>query len=212
MLSWLSKEFLVAIIGSLTIALIALSLGGLPHDSGSENSRSNENIANQKLVFQIECNPNCTLKHTNNIGDDNGFTGLYHKLIDDPVISLAGGTLIANFLLVLAVWNQIREARQSNEARLRAYVVAMVGTHFRQGATKGLRFEFRPVMLNTGQTPAYEVRTIARVKFMSPAEASTFNLTLADPVKAGTAISAVTLGPRQDRFVQTVSDFSNDRM
>lgn len=212
MLNWLSKEFLIATIGALTIAVVVLSLFGPPHYieppgySGSENSERNENVANPNSIFQIECNPNCTLKRANDVRSNPGLTGLLYKFVDDPVIGLTGGILLANFLLVLAVWGQIREARKSTEARLRAYVVVVVGTQFRQGGTRGLRFEFRPVMLNTGQTPAYEMRSVARIRFMTLVEASTFDFTLPDPSVGTSVTSAVTLGPRQDRFVQTIYD------
>ena len=186
---------------ALAVAVVALSWGGPPGPyQGGENPQSNQSAPNQEPIFQIQCDPNCAAKNTNKIGKSRSFVGIINKIVDDPVTS---GILIANFLLVFAVLRQIREARESNEARLRAYVVTMVGSQFRQGAAKGLRFEFRPGMLNTGQTPAYEVRTIARIRFMSLTEAAAFDFTVADP--AGT-ISAVTLGPRQDRFVQAILD------
>lgn len=207
MLDWISKEFLGALVVALAVAVVALSWDGPPgnyeppRNQGSENSQSYQSGSDQQPILQIQCDPNCAAKNSNKVGDSRLLMRVVNKIVDDP---LAGGILIANFLLVYAVLRQIKEARESNEARLRAYVVAMVGSQYRQGQSRGLRFEFRPVMLNTGQTPAYEVRTVARLAFLTLAEATAFDFTVADPT--GAAGSAVTLGPRQDRFVQAVFD------
>jgi len=157
MLDWLSKEFLLAAIISLTVALlVVLTLGGPPTPPGEpqQQTHSDHGSSNQQ--------PNNTASSD----------------------KLTVGILVANFLLVFAVLGQIREARLSSERQLRAYLTSVVGTGFRQGETRGLRFEFRPVILNTGQTPAYEVYSVTGLRFLSLQEAMTFDFRL--PEAAGT--------------------------
>jgi hypothetical protein len=210
MLDWLSKEFLLAVAVSLMIAVIVLSLFGPPHyiyapgsEATDQQSQTNPLTPDETATFEIRCDPNCSGRNGGDIRKGSAAARIIDKISNDP---LAAGVLIANFLLVLTVVSQIREARASSEATLRAYLVVKVGTQFRQGGVRGLRFEFRPGLLNTGQTPAYEMRTIARVAFLSPAEAAAFNFNLPDPTGDPTAASAVTLGPEQDRFVQAILD------
>jgi hypothetical protein len=199
MLDWLSKEFLLAVAVSLMIAVIVLSLFGPPHyiyapgsEATDQQSQTNPLTPDETATLEIRCDPNCSARNGGDIRKGSAASRIIDKISNDP---LAAGVLIANFLLVLTVVSQIREARASSEATLRAYLVVKVGTQFRQGGVRGLRFEFRPGLLNTGQTPAYEMRTIARVAFLSPAEAAAFNFNLPDPTGDPTAASAVTLGP-----------------
>jgi hypothetical protein len=206
MLNWLSKEFLLATIAALAIALIAVSWGGTPSQyihpplgQGSEDAQNNQETTNQTKVLQIECNPNCTAKNPDEIRKTGPFVRVINKIIDDPITS---GILIFNALLVLVVLSQVMEARKSSERQLRAYIVSTPGQQFRQGATKGLKFEFRPFILNTGQTPAYQVRSVSRIRFMSVQEAATFDFTVPDTGM----ISEVTLGSQQNRFVHTIYD------
>jgi hypothetical protein len=172
MLKWLSKEFLIAVIVSLTIALVVISWIRPPI----------QNRGQQREYTQADVGP---------------FVRAFNKAIDDPVTA---GILIANFLLVVAVLHQVRESRKSSEAQLRAYIVSGVGSQYRQGMQRGFKFEFRPVILNSGLTPAYAVRSVSRARFMSAAEAANFDFRVPDPGST----SEVTLGPRQDRFIHTV--------
>jgi hypothetical protein len=207
MSNWLSKEFLLAVIGALTITAVVLSVFGPPHYieppgfAAARNDLIHEpSVSDSNPTFQIECNPTCAIKYAREKSDRGKLGELLDRLLEDPVIGLAAGSLIANFLLVFAVLRQIGESRKSNEALLRAYVVNSVGLQFRQGGIRGLKFEFRPVILNTGQTPAYALRTVSRIRFMSLQEAAIFDFAVNDPG----ASSQVTLGPRQDRFVHTI--------
>ena len=124
---------------------------------------------------------------------------IVNKVIDDPVTS---GILIVNFLLVLVVLSQVAEARKSSERQLRAYLTSTVGGAYRQGASRGLKFEFRPVVVNTGQTPAYNVNSVSSIQLMTLEEALTFDFSL--PEAAGQSV--MTLGPHQERFTPTIFD------
>jgi hypothetical protein len=206
MLDWLSKEFLIAIIVSLAISLIALSWFGPPYPNqgpprqqAGEQSKANQNSASSESILQIECNPNCTATRFNKVQNYDTFARFVNYASDDPVVALTGGILVANFLLVLTVILQIRDGRKSSERQLRAYIMSVVGVGFRQGGTRGLRFEFRPILLNTGQTPAYDAHIINGIRLLSPQEAESYDFRLQNMPG-----SVATLGPRQDRFTQAI--------
>lgn len=112
-------------------------------------------------------------------------------------------TVIGTFALAAFVLVQVIDARKSNERQLRAYLMSVVGGGIRQGGKFNLKFEFRPIILNTGQTPAYDVHIMTGMKFLSFAEAATFDFRLKE---SSENISLLTLGPRQDKFTQTILD------
>jgi hypothetical protein len=204
MLNWLSREFLLAVIISLAIALTVVSVvrppiqnREPPRQQGGEYTQADQAASKDRQTLQIECNPNCTAKNAEEIRDGSAFVRAVTKAIDDPVTA---GILIANFLLVVAVLYQVNESRKSSEAQLRAYIINATGQQFRQGKERGFKFEFRPIILNTGQTPAYGVRSLSRARFMSVPEAMNFDFRVPDLGEA----SEITLGPRQERLVHTI--------
>lgn len=98
--------------------------------------------------------------------------------------------------LVRATLKLWRGAEDTAQRQLRAYLTSVYGGAGRQGMNKGYRFEFRPSVINTGQTPAYNVHTLTGIKFMTLKEAITFDFSLPYTPSPG----GITLGPRQDRF------------
>jgi hypothetical protein len=165
MLNWLSKEFLLAIIVSLVIAVLALSLWGKPYHDLPPTA-------------QIQCDPNCSLKNADKIRNQSPLSRLIDKITDDPVVGLTGGILAANFLLVVVVLTQVGDARETTKRELRAYLTVVVGGAVYQERAKNLKFEAKPVMLNTGRTPAHKVRYRAAAQILThplPAEFS-FNV------------------------------------
>jgi hypothetical protein len=52
----------------------------------------------------------------------------------------------------------VEEADRSSKKELRAYVSVVVGSAVYQEREKNLRFEGKPLMVNTGRTPAYKSR------------------------------------------------------
>jgi len=111
------------------------------------------------------------------------------------------GLWLATVRLWRATNNTLDHAEIASERQLRAYIVAIVGSQVRQGGTRGLRFEFRPIILNTGQTPAYEVNIATDIRFMSFNDARQFDFKKSlPPPRTG----VLTLGPRQDKFTQII--------
>lgn len=112
MLNWLSKEFLLAVIVALAIALVAISWGGTPdqyiQQQGSEQFKSDQSGTEQSLALQIECNPNCAAKNSNGIRKSSSGMRLINKLVDDPATL---GILIVNFFVCCCLDSGWRRSR-----------------------------------------------------------------------------------------------------
>jgi hypothetical protein len=206
MLNWLSKEFLLAIISALAIALIAVSWGGTPSQyihppagQGSENSQGNQATADQTKILQIECDPNCTAKNSDELRNPRSFVRVINKIVDDPITS---GILIANFLLVIGVILQVRESRRSSERQLRAYLSVVIGAAVYQDRTLDLKFEAKPLILNNGDTPAYHVRVSIKSNILTDEQALTFVFT--EPPDAPQ--SQASIGPKENRITSAILD------
>src|SRR3984957_321092 len=113
MLTWISREFLVAGIISLVVAVGALSLSGPPYhnyqpprEQEGEHSQANNNqptTPNDASALQIECDPNCSAKNADDHRDKSRLTRLIDKTIDDPVALLTFFLGVAMFFLVIVV-------------------------------------------------------------------------------------------------------------
>src|SRR5262249_20928665 len=70
-------------------------------------------------------------------------------------------TALATVLLAIStpvlVWSGVQQ-HKTTRAQLRAYLSVVIGTAVYQERDKNLRFEAKPTIVNTGQTPAYNVR------------------------------------------------------
>jgi hypothetical protein len=112
---------------------------------------------------------------------------------------LVFGTLV----LAVGVVFQIHDARASSERQLRAYIVVMPGGVIRQSRRRNLRFELRPVVKNTGQTPAYKVRisghAVVRSAILGPDEDYSAD-------QFGPSPSIMTLGSGQEMISFSVLD------
>jgi hypothetical protein len=136
-------------------------------------------------------NQDCTTHHILVVVGWHFLRWLGHNLLELGTIALASFVLI-----------QIIDNRKSDERQLRAYISIKKGNEFRQGGVKGLKFEFRPIIFNSGQTPAYDMYAVSFIKFMSLQEATTYDFNV--PPLIATAI--MTLGPREDRFTHVIFD------
>lgn len=95
-----------------------------------------------------------------------------------------------------------RTARQ-----MRAYLTVVIGGATFQEREKNLRFEARPLLVNTGNTPAYDVAYVA--------EAGIFSVPLppgaAPQPSADLALLGAVVGPHQNSIMTAlVSDFVDD--
>jgi hypothetical protein len=205
-LNWLSKEFLIAVIASLAIAIIALSLWGKPYNPprnyGSQQTNSDQKVTAPLPTAQIKCDPNCTAKNPDQIRNNNAFSGIVDKFFDDPVIGLTGGILVANFLLVIVVILQVREAGKSAERELRAYLSVETGMTYRQSQKYHTRFEFRPNVVNNGKTPASNVRIRSNVVSRMGAVPVNFDFALPPPAQGNASVA--TIGPGKEKFHQSI--------
>jgi hypothetical protein len=95
-------------------------------------------------------------------------------------------------------------AEESAESQSRAYISVATGAGWRQGQAKGLKFEFRPVFKNVGQTPAYDVTVACNIKFVAQADIEGFDYE-ANLVRP-TISTGLTLGKDQDRFTHAILD------
>jgi hypothetical protein len=115
---------------------------------------------------------------------------------------------IALWLSTRELWRvtdrTLRHSEDTAQRQLRAYISIITGASFRQGSVRGLRFEFRPVIKNVGQTPAYHVNIVSGIQFISLTDAAIFDYVANLP--SPTAAPTVTLGKDQDRFTHTILD------
>jgi hypothetical protein len=160
---WISKEFLLALIISLSVVLIALLWGGPPYQSEqppgqqrgehSEAHQAEPQHGHGGISLQIECNPNCSAKNADEHRDQSRLSRFIDKSIDDPVATFTLFLAVATVLLVGVVLMQVRDARISSERQLRAYV-------FNDHASL-VDFDDIPtiqvLIKNAGQTPAFSV-------------------------------------------------------
>jgi hypothetical protein len=114
-------------------------------------------------------------------------------------------TVFGTFILAAVVLLQVIDARKSNERQLRAYLTTAVGQSFRQGASRKLKLEFRPIVLNTGQTPAYDVHVLNNMALLTPEQALIYDFRISEQARLGGVKTLMTLGPRQDRFTHVIA-------
>ena len=127
-----------------------------PQEYRRQNSHDNKKIADSSTepsaAIQIDCDPECTAKHSNDNGQRGIIGRFFNKAIEDPLT-------VATILLVLVVTVQVRDARHSSERQLRAYVLMKTAMFHRPDTEDGDNREW-PIHLvfqNSGQTPAYAV-------------------------------------------------------
>jgi hypothetical protein len=95
-----------------------------------------------------------------------------------------------------------RTARQ-----IRAYLCVTFGSGVYQERDKNLKFEGKPVILNTGHTPAHKVTYSAQAAILSVPLSEDF----AFPIPAVTGAAAAILGPQQNAVMSAlVPDFCDD--
>jgi hypothetical protein len=104
---------------------------------------------------------------------------------------------IGTIALASFVFIQIRDTRKSSERQLRAYISVEPGQSFTQNKRRKTVFEFRPFVVNNGQTPANDVRISSMIEMVAPSRPETFNYVI-EPVTG--PFSVTTIGPRQNRF------------
>jgi hypothetical protein len=115
----------------------------------------------------------------------------------NSLITAIGTVLLAvvTFGLILGGIDQQRTTR----AQLRGYVTVEPGTGFRQSKKFHIQFEFRPNIVNVGQTPASEVEVLSKLDFIKPPIPVAFDFTVKPDPKAPPGARG-TLGVGKDKF------------
>jgi hypothetical protein len=107
-------------------------------------------------------------------------------------------------IITLMLWGAtvglVRGGDKTAERQLRAYVSVESGAMFRQSRKTGLRFEFRPNVVNNGQTPAQDVKITSFLRITEPKIPEGLDYRL--PITPG---SVSTIGPRQARFHSAIA-------
>lgn len=209
--NWVSKEFLVAVIISLAVIVLGLSITGPPYQNQqppgnngghhSQNDQRESNVGNGPAPLQIECDPNCAAKHPEEHGNQSRLARLVNKTIDDPVALFTFFLGVATFLLVIVVLGQVKDARESAERQLRAYVVTQVKDIVWPPSRNGSVIVHVEIK-NTGQTPAYDVQVISRSNVMEYPFADDYDFTLG----SGEDPSMGLLGPQQPTETDSISN------
>lgn len=107
---------------------------------------------------------------------------------------------------VKAVEDNMALFERATTNQMRAYLSVTVGTAVYQDRPNGIRFEGKPVLLNTGQTPAHKVGFKAKAALLPVPLPKDFDFTI-DKDFSGAAV----LGPQQNFILSaTVDDFVED--
>lgn len=89
--------------------------------------------------------------------------------------------------------------RERSAKQMRAYISAVVFDGVYQDRNKGLRFEAKPMILNTGHTPAHKVGYKARAEILPVPFPDNFTFPLPDAI-----VGAASLGPNQSFVMNAV--------
>jgi len=112
----------------------------------------------------------------------------------DP-LSVFTGLLVAVTAGLIGIgWIQWRETRNTAKRQLRAYLAVYPGFLLEQDERNKLIFEARPIVKNTGQTPAYEISFQGITRVLPIPLPPNFNFSLVPHPNP----SVATLGSQQD--------------
>ena len=112
----------------------------------------------------------------------------------------------ASVIAARATRASVRQMRDTAERQLRAYVSVLVGNAIFQERNRNFKFEARPLMLNTGHTPAHKVGYRAAAAILSIPLPADFDFPLPEQTTG-----ASVLGPQQNFTMSgIVSDFVDD--
>jgi hypothetical protein len=105
-----------------------------------------------------------------------------------------------------AAQNSVATLRERTAMQMRAYVAVVIGGGVYQERDKSLRFEAKPIMLNTGHTPAHDVGFQAVAAIMAVPLDDDFDFPLPDEIRG-----AAPLGPNQTFIMSAiVPDYIDD--
>lgn len=100
-----------------------------------------------------------------------------------------------------AATESVTLSRERSAQQMRAYLSVNIGVAIYQERDKGLKFEAKPLILNTGHTPAHKVSYRAKAGILSVPLPDDFSFPLDEKV-----IGAAVLGPQQHFIINAVVD------
>jgi hypothetical protein len=89
-----------------------------------------------------------------------------------------------------AAQESVATVRDATSRQMRAYLAVLIGAGIYQGREKQFRFEGKPVIVNSGFTPAHKVRYRAHARIMATPVPPDFEFEIENPLDAGTTIGA----------------------
>jgi hypothetical protein len=115
-----------------------------------------------------------SLSPTKGTGNDEAF--------EIPYIGIKTGEALLALFTLLLWWSTrdlVLESRKTAERQLRAYISVEIGQFTLQN--KVLRFEFRPVIVNNGETPASNVMIGSKLALVPPIIPPNFDYSVPKP-------------------------------
>jgi hypothetical protein len=95
----------------------------------------------------------------------------------------------------------IDRQREYAQMQMRAYLSVIIGAAIYQESGKDIRFEAKPIVVNTGHTPAQNVMMNLRAEILPVPFPAGFTFPLLTQAQGGAEI-----GPRQDRLLSAIVD------
>jgi hypothetical protein len=126
----------------------------------------------------------------------------WHKLKSDPVATFTFLLFIATVLLWWSTRQLVLGAERSSTQELRAYLSVSIGGGSYQDRFKGIKFEVRPLLINSGHTPAHNVTYWAKAAILPLPLSDNFQF----PSIENIIKSSYVLGPNQSLILNAMVD------
>jgi hypothetical protein len=149
------------------VALIGESWAQSPQSpSGQQQPRTEQRDTNEAtIIIKIQQPEQTKEKIAADTDHHMGDGWLASWTLADRIAGIASVAAFLQFLALIAtIFIMVRNGRR----QLRAYLPVEPGTTFRQSKKHRAKFEFRPTVVNNGQTPASNVKILSKVDFGSP--------------------------------------------
>ena len=166
----MKKSWPILILVFAVIAIIGVSCYTNPSSTGKQESASNGSGSSSIATNQT--------RYSGDEGQGSASPPYWRRLFTWPEGVAALGVLLT---LIFIAWQALltREAIASSDAaskiELRAYVVVNIASGTIQDRSKNLRFEGSPLIVNSGKTPAHNVRWRTNSSAIKDSESDTYS-------------------------------------
>jgi hypothetical protein len=179
-----------------------------PREHGRHEANQDEGAGQptkDRPTVQIECDPNCSTKNSDENRNDGAVTRFFRKTLDDPLAAFTAILTIATIGLAFGVLFQIKDARASSERQLRAYVF-ISGARVVNATEGDGPLEAHVVVKNFGQTPAYKLVNVNGFALDRYPPPPTLNLVVPEEQFRMFGRSKSDLGPTQSEDARQAVD------